>query len=223
MKQIYLDYAATTPVDPEVVKAMTPYFTADFGNASSIHSFGRKARQAIDEARRTVAGFLNCQTSEVIFTSGGTESDNLAIRGIISANSLANLQISQKYKLKPHVITTQIEHHAVLNTIKALEKEGVIEATYIKPNKDGIVSVEDIKSAIKDNTVLVSVMYVNNEIGTVQPIREIGKLIQKINRTTTHTESIHRKDTDIIQIRIFCDPSVNNFSVCYFAQRTDFL
>ncbi len=189
MYPIYLDYAATTPVDPEVIKAMIPYFTTDFGNASSIHSYGRRARQAVDEARKIVAEFLGCESSEVIFTSGGTESDNLAIRGLIASYENTNNTTkvlkyeSKKQNTKPHIITTQIEHHAVLNTVKNLEKSGMIEATYLKPNSDGIVSVRDIESAIKPNTVLVSVMYVNNEIGTVQPIREIGKLIEKENKS----------------------------------------
>lgn len=204
MKKIYLDYAATTPVDLEVLEAMTPYFTAEFGNASSIHSYGRAAREAAQEARRIVAKFLNSEPQEVIFTSGGTESDNLAIKG---------LTLSIKYRVsgfKPHIITTQIEHHAVLNTVKELEKSGVIEATYIKPKSDGVVDVADIKNAFRNNTVLVSVMYVNNEIGTVQPIREIGKMIEKENQTRKQQVYFH---TDAVQAAEYFDMNVKALHV----------
>jgi cysteine desulfurase len=214
MDKIYLDHAATTPVDQKVVEAMLPYFTADFGNASSIHSFGQKAREAVDQSRRTVAKFLNCEPQEVIFTSGGTESDNLAIRGLMAAGQKSRSSEVQKSKEKtiglsdfqtPHVITTQIEHHAVLNTVKELEKSGLIEATYIKPNSEGIISVDNIKSAIKPNTVLVSVMYVNNEIGTVQPIREIGKMIEKENQTRKQRIYFH---TDAVQAAEYFEMNV---------------
>lgn len=174
MKRIYLDNAATTNIDPKVIEAMGKSHEF-FGNPSSLHSFGQEARKLIDRSRDTVAEFLNCKPTEVIFTSGGSESDNLAVRGVVDS-----IQITDNSQ-KSHVITSAIEHHAVLHTVQDLEKEGKIEATYVKPNKLGIIEVEDVKNAIKDNTVLVSVMYVNNEVGTVQPIREIGKLIEKIN------------------------------------------
>lgn len=174
MERIYLDYAATAPVKKEVLDAMLPYLTEKFGNPSSLHSFGQEARQAVDDSRKKIADFLNCDISEIIFTSGGSEADNLAIKGLV-------LPSIYQGKTKPHVITSQIEHHAVINTCKMLEKNGV-EVTYLKPNLDGIIETEKVKSAIKENTVLVSIMYVNNEIGTVQPIREIGKLIEKVNR-----------------------------------------
>ncbi|MCL5410669.1 MAG: cysteine desulfurase [Patescibacteria group bacterium] len=184
MKRIYLDNAATTNIDPKVIEAMNKSHEF-FGNPSSLHSFGQGARKLIDQSRDTVADFLNCKPTEVIFTSGGSESDNLAIKGLINALR-GSFDSSPKAKLlrmttKPHVVTSAIEHHAVLHTIQDLEKEGKIEATYVKPNKLGVIQTEDVKSAIKDNTILVSVMYVNNEVGTVQPIREIGKLIEKIN------------------------------------------
>ena len=209
MKKIYLDHAATTPLDERVLEAMKPYFSDKFGNASSIHSFGQEARAAVDQSREVVAQFLNCQPSEVIFTSGGSESDNLAIKGVVEAiisqnhkshpsrpmakprseitnrkqiqNSKSEKLQPTTYKLIPHVVTSAFEHHAVLDTVKELEREGLIEASYIEPDKKGIIHVEDIEKAIKSNTVLVSIMYVNNEIGTVQPIREIGKLIEKVN------------------------------------------
>ena len=202
MKRIYLDHSATTPVDPQVLKAMMSYFSDKFGNASSIHSYGQEARASVDQARETVANFLNCKTTEIIFTSGGSESDNLAIKGLIEAISSQNhkLQITdhkqipnskseklkaESYKLEAnpilHVITSAFEHHAVFDTVKELEKEGKVEATYVVPGNDGIVTTEEIKKAVRENTVLVSIMYVNNEIGTLQPIREIGKIIEKIN------------------------------------------
>jgi len=196
MKKIYLDNAATTPVDAEVLKAMNPYFADDFGNPSSIHSFGQVARSAIDQSRNKIANFLNCKSTEIIFTSGGSESDNLAIRGVVESVIPTKMEGSSKRfldsarndkenrndkKILPHIITSAFEHHAVLDTIKELENDGVVEATYIKPNSDGIIETGSVEKAIKNNTVLISIMYVNNEIGTVQPIREIGKLIEKIN------------------------------------------
>ena len=212
-----MDNSATTPLDGEVLKAMMPYFCHNFGNASSIHSFGQEARAAVDASRKVIADFLDCQPEEIIFTSGGSESDNLAIRGLIEATSPTKLRIiSRKYentnnsnetsteraqknlnKLIPHVITSAFEHHAVLDTIKELEKEGAIEASYIKPNNDGIINPKDIEKAIKENTVLVSIMYVNNEVGTVQPIREIGKMIQMIN--------VRRQTTDVRRIFFHTD------------------
>jgi cysteine desulfurase len=171
-KLVYLDYAATTPVDPAVFAAMKPYFSEKFGNPMSIHFFGRVAEEALDKARQTIADFLGCSSGEVIFTSGATESNNLAIRGILKSYYSAN----QK---KPHIITSQIEHHCVLNTCQELEKEGLVEITYLPVYKDGVVKIADVKKALKSNTILVSVMYVNNEIGTVQPITEIGKLIKE--------------------------------------------
>lgn len=173
MKKIYMDYAATSPIKPEVLAAMKPYFSQKFGNSSSIHSFGREARAAIDKARTQVAKFLNCLPEEIIFTSGGTESDNLAIRGIIKTLKHSNI------KTKPHIITSAFEHHAILHTCQDLEKQGLAEVTYVRPDREGIISVEDVKKAIKPNTVLVSIMYVNNEIGTVQPVGDIGEMIRR--------------------------------------------
>jgi len=177
MKQIYLDNAATTSVDPEVLKAMLPYFSEKFGNPMSIHSFGQEAAEAVDKARKQVADFLKCQPAEVIFTSGATESNNLAIKGVIkkyNENDFCS-------RTAPHIIISSIEHHSVLNTCKFLEKSGRAEMTYLPVNKDGIVEIEEIRKAVKPNTILVSIMYVNNEIGTVQPIIEIGNLIKEIN------------------------------------------
>jgi len=184
MKHIYLDNAATTQLDPEVIKAMNEA-NKIFGNPSSIHTFGQEARKVVDEARDILASFLNCEAMEVIFTSGGSESDNLAIKGMLDS-----IQITDNSQ-KPHIITSSIEHHAVLHTIQELEKEGKIEATYIKPEENGIVRVGDIEKAIKPNTALISVMYANNEIGTIQPIREIGKMIETKNKQRSDSEKIY--------------------------------
>jgi len=192
MNRIYLDNAATTKVDQKVIKAMQDAF-AFFGNPSSIHTVGQEARKIVDDAREFTAFFLDCKPTEVIFTSGGSESDNLAIKGIIDAFDKSEIrnpksETNSKFQIQnsentPHVITSAIEHHAVLHTVKDLEKEGKIEASYIKPSKNGIIQVKDIEDAIKSNTALVSVMYVNNETGCVQSIREIGKMIERLNKT----------------------------------------
>lgn len=198
-KRIYLDYAATTPVDKEVLKAMLPYFSEKFGNAMSVHSFGQEALEAVDVARAQVAELLNCLPSEIIFTSGATESNNLAIKGVVRSyysqfppishekirmspiRSRGSRRDSGVNNIKPHIITTAFEHHCVLDACKYMEKDGLAEITYLPVNKDGVVKIEDVKKALRPNTILISVMYVNNEIGTVQPIAEIGKLIKKIN------------------------------------------
>jgi len=172
VKRIYLDNSATTKPDQDVVKTMEHINSKYFANPSSVHSFGQDARKIVDEARDFMAFYLNCDSSEIVFTSGGSESDNLAIKGIVEASKIE----------KPHVITSQIEHHAVLDTIVELEREGRIEATYIKPKSNGVIKVEDAEAAIKENTALVSIMYINNEIGTVEPIREIGKMIERVNK-----------------------------------------
>ena len=189
-----MDYAATSPVKPEVLKAMMPYFNEKFGNPSSIHSFGRETRNAVEAAREIVAKFLNCSIGEVIFTSGGTESDNYVIKGVIEAYRISHIADRQNDKPlaishKPHLITSAFEHHAVLDTCKDLEKRGLAEVSYLKPKSDGVIDVKDVETAIKSNTVLITIMYVNNEIGTVQPIREIGKLIEKINLKKQETRN----------------------------------
>jgi len=178
MKKIYLDNAATTPTKPKVLKAMMPYFSRDFGNASSIHSFGRKAKKAVEKSRMIIAKYLNCDASEIIFTSGGTESNNLAIKGLITNYELR----TTKFKNKPHIITSAFEHHSVLNVCKDLEEKGLAEVTYVKPDSKGIISVKSVREAIKENTVLISIMYVNNEIGTVQPIQVLSKEIELENK-----------------------------------------
>jgi len=165
MKKVYLDYAATTPVLPEAVEAMKPFWSEKFGNASSLHSFGREARRAVEESREKVAKVLNCEPEEIIFTGTTTTSDNLAILGVV--RGLWNV------REKTHLITTQIEHHAVLDTFKYLEEQG-FAVTYLPVDKYGIVNLEELERAIKPETVLVSVMYANNEIGTIQPLSEVS-------------------------------------------------
>jgi cysteine desulfurase len=169
MNEHYLDHAATTPLHPAVLEAMLPFLGLNFGNPSSLHSYGRRARQAITEARDQIAERLNCSPKQLIFTSGGTESDNLAIFGIVDA-------------LKPtgrtHIITTQIEHHAVLHACEQLEKIGY-EVTYLPVDQYGMVLTSDLKAALRPTTALVSVMYGNNEVGTIQPIEEIGILCRE--------------------------------------------
>ncbi|MBX6342746.1 MAG: aminotransferase class V-fold PLP-dependent enzyme, partial [Thermomicrobiaceae bacterium] len=155
---IYLDHAATTPIDPAVLDAMLPYLTSRFGNPSGIYAAGREARAGLDRARAAIANILNCPAREIVFTSGGTESDNLAVKGVALAQRLQGRG--------RHIVTTAIEHHAVLHSVQYLERLG-FEATYVLPGPDGIVRVEEIAAAIRDDTVLVSVMYANNEIGTI--------------------------------------------------------
>jgi cysteine desulfurase len=163
--QIYLDYNATTPVDREVLEAMLPFFGGSFGNASSIHSTGQRARAAVDAARESVAMLLGAKPSEIVFTCGGTEADNLALFGVLAPC----------VQPRKHVVTTAIEHHAVLNSAEALEKQGV-DVTYVPAGRDGIVDPDEIREAIRPETVLISVMLANNETGTVQPIEEMGRI-----------------------------------------------
>ncbi|MFA5080487.1 MAG: cysteine desulfurase family protein [Candidatus Paceibacterota bacterium] len=191
MDYIYLDHSATTPVDEKVLKEMLPYFSLKFGNYSSLHSFGREAYFAVESAREKAANFLNCRPEEIIFTSGSTESNNLALRGVI-----AKLKVKQK---SLHIITTQIEHDAILETCRDLEKQGT-EVTYLPVKKDGTVDVDELANAIKENTVLVSIMYVNNEVGSINDIERIGKLLKKQN----HKIYFHTDATQAINF-LSCD------------------
>ncbi|OKP88741.1 cysteine desulfurase family protein [Paenibacillus sp. P32E] len=165
MKPIYLDHAASTPVHPEVAKVMYNMLLEQYGNASSVHTYGRSAKKIINGARDTIAGFLGCAPDEWVFTSGGTESDNLALFGAAAASA-------QQGK---HIITTAVEHHAVLHTCEALEKQG-FTVTYLPVDAEGRVSALEVEAALREDTVLISVMYANNEVGTVEPIQEIGRL-----------------------------------------------
>lgn len=178
-KRIYLDHAATTPVRPEVVEAMLPFFTERFGNPSSLYLEGRDAKEALDQARIDVAGVFGCTPDEVIFTGSGTESDNLGIYGVAKARAADG----------KHIITTAVEHHAVLHTCKELAKEGW-EITYLGVDGYGKVKMSELEAAIRPDTVLVSIMYANNEIGTINPIAEIVKMIKAKNpKTYFHTDA----------------------------------
>ncbi|MBE6687309.1 MAG: cysteine desulfurase NifS [Ruminococcaceae bacterium] len=163
-RKVYADNAATTPVDKRVVEAMLPYFTENWGNPSSLYSVGNKAKAALDDARARIAALIGAEPSEIFFTSCGTESDNWAIKGTARANAAKG----------KHIVTSSYEHHAVMHTMRALKKEG-FEITYVKPGKDGIVSPADVKDAIREDTILVTVMMANNEIGTINPIKEIAQ------------------------------------------------
>ncbi len=168
MKPIYLDHAATTPVDPRVLKEMLPYFTKIYANPSSIHDLGQRAREAVERARTAIANILHAKPEEIIFSSGGTESNNLAIQGVAFA------------KGKGHIITSQIEHPSVLETCKSLEQKG-FTITYLPPDKWGLISAQKVEKAIRKDTILISIMYANNEIGTIQPLAEIGRIASKKN------------------------------------------
>ena len=178
MKIKYFDNAATTQVNQDVIKEMLPYFSIEYGNPSSLYSIGRRAKRALEEARRKIANIINCKPNEIYFTSCGTESDNLAIKGIAYAN---------KEKGK-HIITSKIEHPAVLNTCKELEEQGY-KVTYLDVDQNGIVNVEQLKASIKTDTILITIIFANNEIGTIQPIEEIGK-IAKENNIIFHTDAV---------------------------------
>lgn len=173
-----MDHSATTPVHPVVLDTMLPFFTKHFGNASSVHSFGRDAKNAIEESREKIADFIGAQPNEIIFTSGGTESDNFAIEGVAFENS----------KKGNHIITSVIEHHAVLNTCKHLESHG-FQVSYISVDEHGIIDLDHLRSAIRDDTILITIMHVNNEIGTIEPLKEIGT-IAKENGIIFHTDAV---------------------------------
>lgn len=196
---IYMDHAATTPVRPEVLDAMLPYFSANFGNPSGIYTLAQESRKAIDAARETVADTLDARMSEIVFTSGGTESDNTAIRG--AALALASTG--------RHIITTSIEHHAVLHTCHALEQYG-FDVTYLPVDAAGLIDPDDIGRAIDDETTLVSVMYANNEIGVVEPISEIADVVKSEARRRGRTIVMH---TDAVQAAGYLDLSAKSLGV----------
>ncbi len=206
MKKIYLDNAATTPVSPEVLAAMEPYFTNKFGNASEPHFWGQEARKVIDEAREKIANFLGAKPKEIIFTSCATESINLAHKGLVEAllRQTSNL----------HIITSSVEHKAVLETCKHLEKIGWAKVTYLPVDKYGIVDIKDIGQAIRPETVLVSIMYTNNEVGTIQPIRKIGRLIKEINQSKiSNLKSKIFFHTDATQAIQYLDCNVDGLGI----------
>lgn len=178
MNKIYLDNAATTPVRQEVVDAMLPYFTENYGNPSSVYQIAQINKKAIDESREKIASILGCNANEIFFTSGGSESDNWAIKGIAAAHKAKG----------NHIITTKVEHHAVLHTCEYLEKNGY-EVTYLDVDEYGMVRPEDVEKAIKDTTILITIMYANNEIGTINPVKEIGE-IAKAHKIPFHTDAV---------------------------------
>lgn len=177
-KKIYMDYAATTYTKPEVLKEMLPYFTEKFGNPSSIYSLSDETKSAISTAREKISKVINADKNEIYFTGGGSEADNWAIKGIAFANSHRGR----------HIITTKIEHHAVLRTCEFLERNG-FKITYLPVDENGFISIEDLKNAITDETILVSVMFANNEIGTIEPIKEIGKICRE-RKIFFHTDAV---------------------------------
>lgn len=193
MERIYLDHAATSPVHPEVIQVLTETMQNHYGNPSSIHYFGRDARQVVDQAREFIAKSIHANFDEIIFTSGGTEADNLALIGV--ARGMAD-----KGK---HIITTAVEHHAVLHTCEFLEKEG-FEVTYLPVDETGRISVEELKKVLRDDTILVSIMFANNEVGTLQPIREVGELL------TNHQAVFH---TDAVQAYGLADIDVQDLHI----------
>ena len=178
MRQVYLDYSATTPVKKEVLDEMIPYFTEHYGNPSSLYSIAQESKEALEKARARVAKLINADVNEVFFTAGGSESDNWALEGVVDA-------LKEKGN---HIITTKIEHHGILHTAEFLEKHG-IDVTYVGIGEDGRVDLAEIEAAITDKTVLISVMYVNNEIGTIQPIKEISDIAKK-HSITFHTDAV---------------------------------
>lgn len=196
-KTIYFDYSSTTPVDEKVVKKMLPYFSDKYGNPSSVYFLGQKSLFAIDESRKTIANFLNCKPQEIFFTGSATEANNLAILGLI--NNKENI----------HIITSQIEHDSVLNVCKHLEKNNV-SVTYLKVNNQGLINVDDFKKSLRKETVLVSIMYANNEIGTIQPIKEIQEIIEKENINRKNKIIFH---SDAVQAINYLDCQVNNLKV----------
>lgn len=232
-KRINLDTAATTPVDKRVLKAMLPYFSEKAGNPSSLHLEGTTARKALDEARKEIATVLEAHSDEIIFTGGGTEGDNLAIIGV------AHGLLEKKKIVRPgHVITSVVEHQAVLESCRRLEKEGW-EVTFLPVNEDGVVDLTSLKEALRPETILVSIMYANNEIGTIQPIREIAKILRE-HRKKLGTERLPYFHTDACQAPRFLPLTVEKLGVdlmtlngskiygpkgigCLYAKRNTFL
>lgn len=189
MRQIYLDHAATTPVEAAVFKKMQPYFSEKYGNPSSVHQMGEEARQAVEKARQQVADFLGCSAEEVYFTAGATESDNWLIYGVID-------KLAEESSAKPHIIVSAFEHKAVIEPARYLEKNDLAQLTLLPVNREGLVELAVLKKAIKKNTRLISVMYANSEIGTIQPIRQIAQLIKELNKKRKEKIIFH---TDAVQ------------------------
>ncbi|HLE02159.1 MAG TPA: cysteine desulfurase family protein, partial [Dehalococcoidia bacterium] len=184
-RRIYLDHAATTPLHPKVLEAMLPYLTEQWGNPSSIYREGQEARKALDGARRTVAQVLGCRPSEVVFTSGGSESDNLAIRGVANACRQRG----------DHIVTSAVEHHAVLHTVQQLEREG-FRATYLPVDRYGVVDLAALEAAVGPDTILVSIMYANNEVGTIEPVAAAARIVKAGNpQAFFHTDAVQAAES----------------------------
>ncbi len=191
MRMVYMDHAATTPVDPRVVEAMLPYWSQQYGNASSIYALGHQAHHALEEARGTVAEILNCDPKEVIFTSCGTESDNLALRGVA---------FERRRRAKNHIITSPIEHHAIGHTVEQLVKVFGFEATYVPVDQYGLVDPVEVEKAIRSDTAMISIMYANNEVGTLEPIAEIGEIARQ-HKVPFHTDAVQAGGTLSLDIK----------------------
>ena len=205
MFRIYLDYASTTPIDSEVLAVMLPYFSEKFGNPSSLHSFGQEAQAAVDVARSNAADFFGCLTQEIIFAGSATEANNIVI--------LNAVKIARSNGIKtPHIITSAIEHKSVLEPIRKLEKEGEIIVTYLPVSKEGIIDVELLKNALDDNTALVSIMYANNEIGTIQPILEVSNIIRNF-KNSKFGAALPLLHTDAVQAANFLNMKVKEIGV----------
>ena len=187
MNRVYFDYNATTPVEPEVLDAMLPYFSGEFGNAASIHTPGQRARGAVETAREQVAALIGARAQEIVFTSGGTESDNHAVFGVV-VQAFLPVPTSKNPDPSPHIITTAIEHEAVLNACQALEKSGV-RVTFLAANREGQIDLDELRQAVRPETVLITVMHANNELGTVQPLEEVGP-IAKERDIYFHTDAV---------------------------------
>ncbi|MCI8273045.1 MAG: cysteine desulfurase [Clostridia bacterium] len=193
MNNIYFDNAATTPIKTEVLNEMMPYLTRNYGNASSLYSIGRQSKRAIENARKQVAELINCNPHEIYFTGGGSESDNMALKGFAYANR----------EKGNHIITSKIEHHAVLESCERLEKQG-FEVSYINVNNEGIIDLQELENSIRPSTILISVMSANNEIGTIQPVEEISEIAQKYNIAfhTDAVQAIGNTPIDVQKMRI---------------------
>ena len=219
MKRIYLDYAATTPVDPQVEKAMRPYFGSIFGNPGAIHYFGQQAQGVIVNSREKIAKLFGLNNShQVIFTGSATEANNLAIRGVVKSFKLTRPNFKETWagkqakgnNMKPRIIVSAIEHKSILKTCRDLEKEGAAEIVYLPVSKEGMVNLEELKSALNKNTILVSVMYVNNEIGVIQPIAKISEIIRNFRCNNSLFPLFH---TDAVQAVQFFESNLGNLGV----------
>ncbi|MEK7537077.1 MAG: cysteine desulfurase family protein [Patescibacteria group bacterium] len=208
MREIYLDTAATTPCDPRVLKAMAPFWSKIYGNPSSFNDSGRKAREAVEQSRKRIARILGAKNQEIIFTSSATEASNFAVFGVANASQKSQIPNPKIPKSKYHIITTKIEHRSVFEPIKKLGESG-FEITYLEVNKEGLISLEEFKEALRPETFLVSIIYVNNEIGSVQPIKKIGKIIKEFKKVSGPLY-FH---IDASQASAYLDINVNNLEV----------